>query len=158
MRRRRAPVATPERDASALSRRRFLSLGAAGVGITAVPASLVAGSGRAAAAPDPLTFAAWSGLVGTEVTIERWDGPALTTRLASVIDERRATTSGGEELVGEAFTLVLEAPGAPMLDGGTYQVGHRALGSAPMLVSPLDDRPTYAVCVNTRLPATEGTD
>ncbi len=117
------------------SRRSFLALGAGAVGMLVVAPSLAPGpagaatqdGGRAVGSTSfPYTLAAWQGLQGSSVRMERSGGRSTALRVRSVTD-----LAGSD---GEVFSVGFSGA-APAAGEGTYVLSHPSLGRFPMFLT-----------------------
>jgi hypothetical protein len=121
-----------------ITRRSLLYTGAtAGVAVAIGVRPAGAAGAAGAAAPEHLTRTAYSGLEGTNFTIETGARPVVL-RLESVSDVAGAASR--RALVGsdDAFSLRFSGPLAAPLDSGIHTLHHPSLGSFELFSSPVD--------------------
>jgi uncharacterized protein (DUF1501 family) len=119
---------------SELSRRGFLTLGAAVAGAALIPvgASTAAASERSNRYPYALT--SWQQMGNDSLRVKLSHGGSTTMRMQKVTD---LAPSGAPSNRGDQFALTFSVDGA-VPDEGTHTLSHSKLGRFPLFLSPGD--------------------
>ncbi|HXA30824.1 MAG TPA: hypothetical protein VNV87_01095 [Acidimicrobiales bacterium] len=117
---------------SELSRRGFLTLGAAVAGAALIPvgATTAAASERSNRYPYALTT--WQQMGNGALRVELPHGRSTTMRTQKVTD---LAPSGGRSSQGDEFALTFSVDGAVPAEG-THTLSHSTLGRFPLFLSP----------------------
>jgi phosphodiesterase/alkaline phosphatase D-like protein len=129
---------------SELSRRRFLTLGAAIAGAALVPMEVGAAAasvpqkhpkGTAAGGRFPYALASWQEIGSAPVRIDLPRGRSTKLRVQKATDLAQPSRPSAH---GDEFSLTFSVDGAVPSEG-TYTLNHSSLGTFPLFLSPTDN-------------------
>jgi len=128
----------PQRGDDGVTRRRLLQTGAVAGAALALGGTRGAAPARAQDVPAYLRRSSYSALVGTSFAAPTPTAAAVSLTLVEVADLVRARQDATLRGSDQAFALVLNGPRDPVLEQGTRELRHPALGAFEVFVVPVE--------------------